>query len=174
MVDTLTYSLIRQDDWSFYILCSEKGLCFVGSSPASFNEMTDWVAANIPGALLREDNRALDPYRAGFLAYLRKKAQDISINTVFLIGTDFQIKVWEGLRAIPYGETLTYGELAASIGYSPKAARAVGTALATNPLLIVYPCHRVVPKSSKPKAFRGGLQMKEDLLALERDNLLKK
>jgi len=72
------------------------------------------------------------------------------------------------LNAIPYGETLTYSELASSIGYSPKAARAMGTALAANPLLIVNPCHRVVPKSSKPKAFRGGLAMKEKLLALEK------
>jgi len=167
MVQTLYYSLIKQDDWSFYIVHSEQGLCFVGSSPASFKEMTNWVTARFPEAELREDDSALAPFRSEFLAYLSGKKQAFSFDTVFLAGTDFQKKVWDGLRAIPYGETLTYGELAASLGYSEKAARAVGTALASNPLLIVYPCHRVVPKSSKPKAFRGGLQMKEDLLALE-------
>ncbi|WP_368645421.1 methylated-DNA--[protein]-cysteine S-methyltransferase [Alkalibacterium putridalgicola] len=174
MIQTFTYSLIEQDDWSFYILGTDTGLCFVGSSPASFKEMTDWVAVHFPETELREDDSALDPFRAEFIAYLTGKTQAFTFDTIFLSGTDFQKKVWDSLRAIPYGETLTYGELAASNGYSKKAARAVGTALASNPLLIVYPCHRVVPKASKPKAFRGGLQMKEHLLALEKGDRVKK
>lgn len=174
MTDILTYSLVRQNEGSFYILHSDEGLCFVGSSPASFKEMTDWAAFHFPEAELREDDLALDPIRAEFTAYLTGETQSFSFDTAFLVGTDFQKKIWDGLRAIPYGETLTYGELAASLGYSKKAARAVGTALAANPLLIVYPCHRVVPKSSKPKAFRGGLQMKENLLALEQGGRSKK
>ncbi|SFC65870.1 methylated-DNA-[protein]-cysteine S-methyltransferase [Alkalibacterium subtropicum] len=174
MTQTLTYSLIEQDDWTFYIVSSNKGLCFVGSSPASLNEMTDWATAHFSEAELREDDAALEPYRAEFVDYLTGEKQAFSFDTAFLVGTDFQKKIWNGLKAIPYGETLTYGELAASIGYSKKAARAVGSALAANPLLIVYPCHRVVPKASKPKAFRGGLQMKEDLLAMEQGHRVKK
>ena len=174
MAQILTYSLITQDDWSFYIVHSDKGLCFVGSSPASLKEMTDWTAAHFPEAELIENSTALELFRSEFLAYLTGQKSNFSFDTVFVVGTDFQKKVWNSLKAIPYGETLTYGELASSIGYSPKSARAVGTALAANPLLIVYPCHRVVPKSSKPKAFRGGLQMKENLLALEQDGRFKK
>ncbi|PRY77130.1 methylated-DNA--[protein]-cysteine S-methyltransferase, partial [Alkalibacterium olivapovliticus] len=76
-------------------------------------------------------------------------------------------KIWNSLRTIPYGETLTYSELAVKNGLSPKAARSVGSAIGKNPLLIVYPCHRVVPKSSVPRGFRGGLEMKSSLLTLE-------
>lgn len=168
MTQTLYYSLLTHDDWSFYIVSSDQGLYFVGSSPASKKEMTDWTSAHYPEAELAEDDCALETYRAEFIAYLKKEKQSLVFNT-FSTGTPFQKKVWNGLNAIPYGETLSYSELASLIGYSPKAARAIGTALAANPLLIVNPCHRVVPKSSKPRAFRGGLAMKEKLLFLEQD-----
>ncbi|OJF92730.1 hypothetical protein AX762_09750 [Alkalibacterium sp. 20] len=166
MMQILYYSLLTHDDWSFYIVSSNQGLCFVGSSPASKKEMKDWILTHFPEAELAEDDRALDPYRAEIIAYLNKEKQSLVFDT-HLTGTPFQKKVWNSLNAIPYGETLTYSELASLIGYSPKAARAIGTALAANPLLIVNPCHRVVPKSSKPRAFRGGLAMKEKLLSLE-------
>lgn len=168
MTRTLYYSLLTHNDWSFYIASSDQGLCFVGSSPASKKEMTDWILVHYPEAELVEDDGVLEPYHADFISYLNKETRALVFNTD-LIGTSFQKKVWNGLNAIPYGETLTYSELASSIGYSPKAARAIGTALAANPLLIVNPCHRVVPKSSKPRAFRGGLAMKEKLLFLEQD-----
>lgn len=163
----LFYSLLNYMDWSFYIVASDQGLCFVGSSPASKAEMTQWVATHFEETDLVEDDHALDHYRNAVISYLSRDTQTITVNT-HLIGTVFQKKVWNSLNAIPYGETLTYGELASLIGYSPKGARAIGTALAANPLLIVYPCHRVVPKSSKPRAFRGGLAMKEKLLSLEK------
>lgn len=168
MKEIIYYSHFSYRDWSFYLACSSHGLCYVGSSPASKKEMTDWVASHFPEAQLIESSDALAPYQIAFTAYLSKEKQTFDIET-YMTGTPFQKKVWNSLRAIPYGETLTYGELATLIGHSPKAARAVGTALAANPLLIVFPCHRVVPKSSKPKAFRGGLMMKEKLLSLESD-----
>lgn len=164
----LSYSLLKYTDWSFYIVASDQGLCFVGSSPASKTEMTKWVFTHFKEADLIEDDHTLDPYRKAFVDYLSKNKQSISVAT-HVTGTVFQKKVWNSLNAIPYGETLTYGELASLIGYSPKGARAIGTALAANPLLIVNPCHRVVPKSSKPRAFRGGLAMKEKLLLLEKE-----
>ena len=81
-------------------------------------------------------------------------------------GTDFQQAVWEALRAIPYGETRTYGEIAAAVG-RPKAARAVGMANHDNPLLIFTPCHRVVGKNGALTGFACGLEVKRRLLALE-------
>lgn len=167
MSQLLHYSLIEQGHWSFYIVCSQDALCFVGSSPASLKEMTEWVSNHFSDAELIEDDKALDPFRKEFQSYLTKNKQHFTFDTQFLYGTDFQKKVWDALRTIPYGEQTTYGELAVSIGYSSKSARAVGTALKANPLLIVYPCHRVVPKTSLSKGFRGGLVMKEQLLALE-------
>ena len=82
-------------------------------------------------------------------------------------GTDFQQAVWEALRAIPYGETRTYGEIAAAVG-RPKAARAVGMANHDNPLLIFTPCHRVVGKNGALTGFACGLEVKRRLLELER------
>lgn len=82
-------------------------------------------------------------------------------------GTPFQRDVWRALRAVPYGETTTYGELARRAG-RPGAARAVGTANARNPISIVTPCHRVVGASGALTGYAGGLERKRALLALER------
>ena len=82
-------------------------------------------------------------------------------------GTDFQRRVWDQLAAIPYGRTLTYGELAAQLG-APGASRAVGAATGRNPLSIVVPCHRLVGASGALIGYAGGLDRKRWLLAHER------
>ena len=87
-----------------------------------------------------------------------------------LRGTEFQRKVWEALCAIPYGETRTYGEIAAAVG-NPRACRAVGMANHNNPILIAVPCHRVVGANGGLVGYGGGLEMKEALLALEKKTL---
>ena len=81
-------------------------------------------------------------------------------------GTPFQLTVWEALRRIPYGETVTYGELARRIG-RPAAARAVGRANGQNPLPIVVPCHRVIGADGTLTGYAGGLDIKTALLAVE-------
>ena len=81
-------------------------------------------------------------------------------------GTKFQLAVWRALREIPYGQTRTYGEVAASVG-RPGAARAVGRANHDNPLLIFTPCHRVVGKGGALTGFACGLEVKRRLLELE-------
>ena len=81
-------------------------------------------------------------------------------------GTEFQRNVWRNLQDIPYGETISYGELAKRVG-NPKASRAVGAANGQNPIPIVIPCHRVIGANGKLTGFGGGLPTKEALLALE-------
>lgn len=81
-------------------------------------------------------------------------------------GTPFQLAVWELMQQIPYGETSTYGELAARLG-NPNKARAVGGAANKNPLPLVIPCHRVMGANSKLTGFAGGLKTKQFLLSLE-------
>ena len=81
-------------------------------------------------------------------------------------GTDFQKKVWAALRAIPYGEVRSYGQIAKAIG-SPKAARAVGMACNKNPIVIVIPCHRVLGADKRLVGFGGGMRAKEILLTTE-------
>jgi methylated-DNA-[protein]-cysteine S-methyltransferase len=85
-------------------------------------------------------------------------------------GTQFQRNVWRELCEIPYGETISYGQLAQRIG-SPKASRAVGLANGSNPIPIVIPCHRVIGSNGKLTGYGGGLAIKERLLALERRQL---
>ena len=84
-------------------------------------------------------------------------------------GTPFQRRVWQALANIPYGETRSYGEIAAAIG-NPRAAMAVGGANGSNPLPIVVPCHRVIGSDGSLTGFGGGLAAKRYLLDLEREN----
>lgn len=81
-------------------------------------------------------------------------------------GTPFQMRVWEALRAIPYGQTASYGQVAARIG-QPTASRAVGLANGRNPISIIVPCHRVIGASGSLTGYGGGLDRKQVLLALE-------
>ena len=85
-------------------------------------------------------------------------------------GTPFQRSVWRHLQDIPYGETISYGELAKRVG-NPKASRAVGAANGKNPLPIVIPCHRVIGSNGTLTGFGGGLPTKEALLGLEKNAL---
>ena len=98
--------------------------------------------------------------------YLNGQRRDFDFPYV-LRGTEFQQKVWRALCAIPYGETRTYGEVAAAVG-SPKAARAVGMANHRNPILIAVPCHRVIGADGRLVGYGSGLDMKEALLRLEK------
>lgn len=82
-------------------------------------------------------------------------------------GTEFQHRVWAELRRIPFGETISYGELATRIG-KPTASRAVGAANGRNPLPVVVPCHRVIGSDGRLTGFGGGLPTKQALLDLER------
>lgn len=109
-----------------------------------------------------------DPY--GFTSRLRryldgdlKSLDDIAVNTG---GTPFQQQVWQALRTIPVGSTLTYGKLAAQIG-RPTASRAVGRTNGLNPVAIVLPCHRVVGADASLTGYAGGLERKRWLLRHE-------
>lgn len=105
----------------------------------------------------------LDEYFAG-------TRQEFSI-PLSLKGTEFQVKDWEALCTIPYGETRSYKEIAIQIG-NPKACRAVGMANNRNPVLIVVPCHRVIGHNGKLVGYGGGLDVKEQLLNLEKNSAL--
>jgi methylated-DNA-[protein]-cysteine S-methyltransferase len=108
--------------------------------------------------LLVAAGEQLDAYFAG-----RLRAFDLPLAPY---GTPFQLRVWEALRAIPYGATASYGELARRIG-APTASRAVGAANGRNPLSIVVPCHRVVGSKGTLTGYAGGLERKRRLLDLE-------
>lgn len=100
------------------------------------------------------------------LKYFNKEISNINIEYL-LQGTDFQKMVWNALLNIPYGKTLTYKEIAILIN-KPKAARAVASAISKNKLLIIIPCHRVIGSNGSLTGFRGGLDLKEHLINLEK------
>ena len=102
-------------------------------------------------------------------SYFRRERKSFDLE-VAPEGTAFQREVWSALRDIPYGETRSYGELAAQLKRS-EAARAVGAANGANPVAIVIPCHRVIGADGKLTGFGGGLELKARLLDLERPNL---
>ena len=109
--------------------------------------------------LLGQAKQQLAEYFAG-----QRQAFDLPLR---MQGTPFQQKVWAALREIPYGETRSYGQIAAQVG-NPKAGRAVGMANNRNPIAIIVPCHRVIGANGSLTGYAGGLSVKQELLALER------
>lgn len=100
------------------------------------------------------------------LAFARGEALDLAQVPVTLRGTKFQRRVWAALRRVPRGSVRTYAGIAADVG-SPRAMRAVGTAMAANPLPLVVPCHRVVAHGLRLGGYSGGVERKKALLRLE-------
>jgi methylated-DNA-[protein]-cysteine S-methyltransferase len=117
----------------------------------------------------RLDNSAFVEVVHQLQSYFAGKRKNFDLALV-LEGTDFQKRVWNALRKIPYGETISYKELAEMIG-SPKAVRAVGAANGANPIPIIIPCHRVIGNDGSLTGFGGGLPLKKKLLELESHQL---
>ena len=119
---------------------------------------SDETCEDLHHPILREAERQLSEY-------FGRKRKTFELPMRF-IGTAFQTRVWQHLLTIPYGQTRSYGHLAAALGMG-AAARAVGRANSKNPLSIIVPCHRVVGVSGKLTGFAGGLETKATLLELE-------
>jgi methylated-DNA-[protein]-cysteine S-methyltransferase len=157
----VSYTTIESPIGSLMLAGDQGGLRLVhfatGRRPKS--PQRDWIEDRTP---FKEVIRQLE-------AYFRGKLQDFDLPVV-LDGTEFQLLVWRNLREIPYGETISYGQLARRIG-SPDAARAVGLANGSNPIPIIVPCHRVIGSNGDLTGFGGGLPVKKKLLELENRQL---
>jgi methylated-DNA-[protein]-cysteine S-methyltransferase len=145
-----------------HFLTGEEGL----GSPA-FGRLRHPPGGRTPARDSRwvRDERALAPLRRELEEYFAGARREFDVELA-PSGTPFQLEVWRALRAIPYGETASYGEIAAAVG-QPGAARAVGGANNRNPIAIVIPCHRVIGASGSLTGYGGGLPRKQRLLALE-------
>ncbi|THF84992.1 bifunctional DNA-binding transcriptional regulator/O6-methylguanine-DNA methyltransferase Ada [Deinococcus sp. KSM4-11] len=144
------------------VAATERGLCAVrfGEPEALRAELR----AEYPNAELVDAAAPLMAYVEGVRAHLAGRAPSLVTDVP---GTDFQRRVWAALREIPRGETRTYAQLAEMIG-QPAAVRAVARACATNPVAVVVPCHRIVPKTGGHGGYRWGPERKARLLELER------
>ena len=138
----------------------EAGLSLVGfpKGPMRRDPEPDWEHDEAPFAAACAQ---LSEYFAG-----ERKAFDLPLQ---LSGTAFQLRVLEELQRVPYGETVSYGDIAERIG-RPRAMRAVGAANGRNPIPIIVPCHRVIGRSGALTGFGGGLDIKAALLRLEAEN----
>lgn len=127
------------------------------------------VRVYLPGATVPAGSPSVDSRRAAeeISQFLAGTRTHWDVEVAMPEATPFRTAVWRALSEIPYGLTRTYGELAAHIG-RPGAARAVGTACATNPLPLLVPCHRVVPATEGTGSYAGGAEMKKALLEMER------
>ena len=118
------------------------------------------------GDVEQADHPVLDRWRAwqaAFFAGRFSELPDVSLD----LPTGASREVWDLTRTIPVGQTRTYGDLARRLGKGPEAARAVGAAMAANPVMLVVPCHRVVAQSGSLAGFRGGVERKAWLLRHE-------
>jgi methylated-DNA-[protein]-cysteine S-methyltransferase len=155
------YDIIESPICQILLAGDEEGLKHViflkGEKHAEIPD--NWV---ISKEFFRKAEKQLEAYFSGNL-----KSFDLKLAAK---GTDFQKAVWKALCEIPYGETLTYKDIAESIG-KPKAYRAVGHANNLNPIAIIVPCHRVIGSTGKLVGYASGLDIKEFLLKLEKANL---
>lgn len=145
---------------------TERGLCMVGLGEDG-SALEAELRADFPRAALARDDAGLAWAAEGLLAYLEGRGTCDGL-PVDAPGTPFQRRVWAALRAIPYGQTRTYGQIAEGMGMGRGAARAVGGACGANPVSLAIPCHRAVGGDGKLHGFRWSIARKERLLALER------
>jgi len=156
-----TYTQIGSPVGQLLLVADEAGLGRIDFVDGRHPARPEATWENDP-APLRETVRQLEAYFAGEL-----ESFDLRLAPE---GTSFQLAVWKRLCEIPYGKTISYGELARRIG-NPNASRAVGLANGSNPIPIIIPCHRVIGSNGKLTGYGGGLPIKEKLLALERRQL---
>ncbi len=161
-METLYYSRMKSPIGPLWVAVSQKGLVMVDWGtrefpPVDFDKNVSWVISEQKTADARKQlTQYFDGHRTEFTIPLDLRT-----------GTKFQQKCWNILTKIPYGETRSYAEVAKAAG-RPAAFRAVGQANHHNPIPIVIPCHRVINADGKLGGYGGGLDMKEQLLSLER------
>ncbi|MEO1700488.1 MAG: bifunctional helix-turn-helix domain-containing protein/methylated-DNA--[protein]-cysteine S-methyltransferase [Pseudomonadota bacterium] len=151
------------------VMATERGVCGIAfCDPGEEKACYDDMAGRWPFARFEEDVSATAPYASRIFA--PENWCDEQPLRVVLIGTDFQVSVWEALLRIPMGKALPYSQLAQDIG-KPKASRAVGAAVGANPISFVVPCHRAMGKSGALTGYHWGLNRKRAMLGWEAGQL---
>ena len=167
-VTTLHWSSVSSPRGSCVILATERGICWLGTPGTALDMGLCWVERKMSFDSVSNDE-SIEPLRQAVDQLCRYFAGEHAQFTcsLDLHGTPFQLKVWNALTRIPYGETRSYAEIAREIGH-PSAVRAVGAANGTNPVAIIVPCHRVIGSNGSLTGYGGGLPTKAWLLDLEK------
>ena len=166
-LENLYWAHLKYEHWDIYIAATKDGISFVGSQEAGFEELEKWAKKRIPNYKLQEEVNMLEPYMICLIDYLRGRNKEFNLQ-LDLRGSAFQQLVWKELQKVEYGQTVSYSDIAEAINRS-SSVRAVASAIGANPILIIVPCHRVIGKSGKISGYRGGIEMKKELLDLERN-----
>jgi AraC family transcriptional regulator of adaptative response/methylated-DNA-[protein]-cysteine methyltransferase len=164
----LRYTVVSSPLGRLLVAATERGISavYLGDSDAP---LVAALGKEYPAAEIRRDGSGLEGWVEAILQHLRGKQPHLDL-PLDVRATAFQWRVWQELRAIPYGSTRTYAEIARALG-QPTAARAVARACATNPVSVVVPCHRVVREDGDLAGYRWGVTRKQQLLAQEQKNV---
>ena len=161
----ISYTIAASPMGRLLVAVTDRGVCAVRMADNDA-ELEKDLREEFPNAQLKRDDSALRETVQKIVNHLEKNEPRLDL-PLDIKSTAFQRQVWEHLRAIPYGETVSYGDVAKALG-KPGAVRAVGRACATNPVALVIPCHRVVREDKTLGGYRWGLDRKQKLLEHER------
>ena len=164
----IIYAIVKTPLGRLLVAATNKGVCSVmlGDSDAALEAN---LLNEFPAAEIRHDEEPLRSSLNAIVEHLKSRSPHIDL-PLDIRATAFQRQVWEQLRAIPYGQTHSYSEVAKAIGQE-KAVRAVARACATNPVALVIPCHRVIREDKSLGGYRWGLERKKKLLETEHKRL---
>lgn len=159
---SINYSFSETPFGKVITASTEKGICYMAFEEDIENALRD-LQNKFPNASFIEKE---DEFQQNALSIFNKDWSKLNTMKLHLKGTDFQLKVWESLLKIPLGKLSTYGNLAGEIG-NPKASRAVGTAIGSNPVAFLIPCHRVIQSSGKIGGYMWGSDRKQLIIGWE-------
>lgn len=161
----LTARRVQTEIGELLVAAGPSGICRISFPVGMTGHWFPWFDRYFSAVPKTGDHPLIRTFETQLEEYLssRRKTFELAID---LRGTDFQLTVWKRLVAIPYGTTITYGEVARELGI-PGGSRAIGNASGRNPLPIVVPCHRVIGSTGQLVGFGGGIGLKEKLLELE-------
>jgi AraC family transcriptional regulator of adaptative response/methylated-DNA-[protein]-cysteine methyltransferase len=160
----MSYTIAESPLGWLLVAATERGVCFVSLGDDE-SALAAALADEFPAAEIERDDAVLGQTIDAIVRHLSGEQQQIDL-PLDVCATVFQRRVWEVLRAIPYGQTRSYRQVAEMLG-QPTAARAVARACATNPVALVIPCHRVVGESGDLRGYRWGIGRKQALLERE-------
>ena len=163
----ISYSFGTTPFGKILIASTEKGICSIALALDGQNAMKNLVRM-FPKARFSEK---VETSHQNIMVVFEKDLKPTEHIKLHLKGTDFQIKVWNSLLGIPFGETVSYGKIAAAIS-NPKACRAVGSAIGDNPVFYIIPCHRVIQSSGSIGQYYWGTYIKTTILEWEKSRLV--
>ncbi len=161
----ISYTIVDSRLGKLMVAATEKGICSVSFGDSEVEIKRELEHEFFAATITNDDSELKDAMNAILKSLDGEKA--ILKLPLDVRASAFQMRVWSELRKIPYGETRSYGQVAAALG-NPKAFRAVARACATNPVALVNPCHRVIASDGKLSGYRWGIERKQQLLAEEK------